>query len=452
MEIELVSHASVIVRHGGIGIWTDPWLVGKAFNNSWTLLPAPDPKRVPYAEIDHVWISHEHPDHFNIPTLRSLPADFKKRVTVLLQRTNSDKMVDAMRGMGFERFVPLDHRKLVSLGGVEVYCYKAHIVDSCLAVLGGGRVVFDVNDAELGESDCRAVLADLGKVDVVLNQFSIAGYLGPIERDAVLRRMAREKLDRVLANHRQLAARTTVPFASFVYFSTVDNGYMNAYVNTPQAAHEELVRHGLGCALMYPGDRWDVSRPFDSRPNVRRFEEVFGDLSRRPLEQPPVVKVAEIVEQVAAFHASLRGRYPAVLLWTISPMTVFVPDLGVALEIDVARGRAREVALDESACDLSVYSQPLWFTFKFPFGAETLAVSGRLVVRRRFANWQRFKRLCILNSAEIYLAPRHLVKPANLRYLAGRVRGSILGQVVAGIRRQATLLRGDGPPPTAPPR
>jgi hypothetical protein len=297
-----------------------------------------------------------------------------------------------------------------------------------------------VNDAELGDGDCRTVLSDLRKVDVVLNQFSIAGYLGPIERDAVLRRMAREKLDRILDNHLQLSARTTVPFASFVYFSTVDNGYMNAYVNTPQGVHEQFVQRGLGCALMYPGDRWDVSQPFDSEPNVRRFEDLFGDLTRRPLEQPPLVKVEEIVEQVAAFHAGLRGRYPAVLLRTIAPMTVFVPDLRVALEIDVARGHAREVALDESSCDMSVYSQPLWFTFKFPFGAETLAVSGRLVVRRRFANWQRFKRLCILNSAEIYLAPRHLVKPANLRYLAGRLRGSFLGQLVGGMRRQARLL------------
>jgi hypothetical protein len=79
---------------------------------------------------------------------------------------------------------------------------------------------------------------------------------------------------------------------------------------------------------------------------------------------------------------------------------------------------------------------------QFPFGAEALAVSGRLVVRRRFANWQRFKRLCILNSAEIYLSPRHLVKPANLRYMAGRLRGSLLGQIVAGMKRQAGILRG----------
>jgi UDP-MurNAc hydroxylase len=446
MELTLLSHASVVIRHGGIGIWTDPWLVGKAFNNSWTLLPAPDPKSVPYEQIDYLWLSHEHPDHFNIPTLRSLPEHFKKRVTVLVQRTNSEKIAEAMRRMGFERFVSLDHRKRVRLANdVEIYCYQTHIVDSCLAVAGGGHVVFDVNDAELGESDCRTVLADLGEVDVVLNQFSLAGYIGPIERDEILPRMARDKLVRILDNHRQLKTKTTVPFASFVYFSTVDNGYMNAYMNTPQAVYREFVERELSCALMFPGDRWEISQPFASEPNVGRFSELFSDVSRLPLEEPPVVPAAEIIEEVAAFHATVRERYPSVLLRAIAPLTVFVPDLKIALEIDVAHGRAKEVELDESECDLSVYSQPLWFTFKFPFGAETLAVSGRLTVRRRFANWQRFKRLCILNSAEIYLTPRHLVRRANLYYMAHRLRGSLLGQIVAGMRRQAGILRGEGP-------
>ena len=73
MQIEMISHASVIVRSGEMALWTDPWLLGKAFNNSWTLLvpPALPPER--YEEITHIWISHEHPDHFSVPTLSRCP-------------------------------------------------------------------------------------------------------------------------------------------------------------------------------------------------------------------------------------------------------------------------------------------------------------------------------------------------------------------------------------------
>ena len=38
MSVTLVSHASVVIDTGSVRIWTDPWLFGKAFNDSWLLL------------------------------------------------------------------------------------------------------------------------------------------------------------------------------------------------------------------------------------------------------------------------------------------------------------------------------------------------------------------------------------------------------------------------------
>ena len=72
-------------------IWTDPWLFGKAFNDSWSLLPAQFEANL-YKRINYLWISHEHPDHFHIATLKSLPT-VKERVTLLFQENNSDMKV-----------------------------------------------------------------------------------------------------------------------------------------------------------------------------------------------------------------------------------------------------------------------------------------------------------------------------------------------------------------------
>src|SRR5271167_2871368 len=103
MKVQLVSHASVIIESNSTVIWTDPWLFGKAFNNSWALVPPPEPVGEALLDkITHVWISHEHPDHFHIPTLRSLPASFKERVTVLYQKLNSEKMIAAFKRLGFK--------------------------------------------------------------------------------------------------------------------------------------------------------------------------------------------------------------------------------------------------------------------------------------------------------------------------------------------------------------
>ena len=164
MQIQLVSHASVIVRTGDTQLWTDPWLTGKVFNNSWTLLvpPAYDPALLD--AIDYLWISHEHPDHFNIPTLRGLPDAFKQRVVVLFQTSNSDKMSDALHRFGFPNMQVLPHRQIVHLrGSTRVYCYQVGQMDSVLAVLADGETVVNLNDAEADHQDCALIRADLGR-------------------------------------------------------------------------------------------------------------------------------------------------------------------------------------------------------------------------------------------------------------------------------------------------
>ena len=79
-SIEFVNHASFIIEAGGLSILNDPWLFGSAFNNGWDLLCD---YRLPverFASIDYIWFSHEHPDHFSPPVLKSIPEDIRHRI------------------------------------------------------------------------------------------------------------------------------------------------------------------------------------------------------------------------------------------------------------------------------------------------------------------------------------------------------------------------------------
>jgi L-ascorbate metabolism protein UlaG (beta-lactamase superfamily) len=41
MKVTFVGHASVICEVGDVRLWSDPWLNGEAFNESWSLFPSP---------------------------------------------------------------------------------------------------------------------------------------------------------------------------------------------------------------------------------------------------------------------------------------------------------------------------------------------------------------------------------------------------------------------------
>src|SRR5262245_51068490 len=65
IKIALVCHASAVIETADAVVWSDPWLSGTAFNDSWALLPPPPPG-LPEAwipKVTHLFISHEHPDH-----------------------------------------------------------------------------------------------------------------------------------------------------------------------------------------------------------------------------------------------------------------------------------------------------------------------------------------------------------------------------------------------------
>jgi UDP-MurNAc hydroxylase len=425
MQIQLVSHASVLIRTADLTIWTDPWLTGKVFNNSWTLLlpPAWDPAWLD--TIDYLWISHEHPDHFNIPTLRALPDAFKRRVTVLFQASNSDKMFAALRRLGFQHTLALPHRHILALHGrTRVYCYQVGQMDSCLAVLGDDTAVLDINDAEADAHDCQRMRADLGPVPVVLNQFSLAGYGGESDRDARLPARARQIVDNMLANHRDLGADLTIPIASFVYFSSVDNAYMNAYANTPQTIADAFDKADLKLAVLDHGDAYTVGQPWDSAPALRRYDRVYTGLPTLPLDPVPPASLADIAAALTKLHAQLVEFYPPWLLATwLRPVTTHILDLGEIVEIDLARGQWRRTLC--AAPDLSLNAQPLLFALQHPFGVQTLGVSARLTVHANAANWRRHRILLSMYNAELYLRPHLLLTRRNLEHLRARLGGGL---------------------------
>src|SRR3990167_10644286 len=131
MELKFVSHASIIVVAEDATIWSDPWLDGKVFNESWSLSPASHFDSAYYDLIDYIWISHEHPDHFHIPTLKSLPDSFKESVSILFQKNNSDKLPIALKKMGYKNIVRLPHKQFVKItANTIVLNYQVGQMDS----------------------------------------------------------------------------------------------------------------------------------------------------------------------------------------------------------------------------------------------------------------------------------------------------------------------------------
>ena len=70
---------SVLVSHGDISLLSDPWYQGDAFHKGWNLIHELSDEEVLklLTKVTHIWISHEHPDHFSIMFFKNLVKRFK---------------------------------------------------------------------------------------------------------------------------------------------------------------------------------------------------------------------------------------------------------------------------------------------------------------------------------------------------------------------------------------
>jgi UDP-MurNAc hydroxylase len=109
MKITFVGHASVFIESDSVGLLTDPWLKGGAFNDSWTIYPQPVLRPHAWTNVTHIWISHEHPDHLSIPTIKSLPAELKSKIAVLFQKHYDTEIVDWLKEQGFQAVREMAH-------------------------------------------------------------------------------------------------------------------------------------------------------------------------------------------------------------------------------------------------------------------------------------------------------------------------------------------------------
>jgi UDP-MurNAc hydroxylase len=422
MKIRLVSHASVIIETRDTSIWCDPWLTGRAFNDSWALFPPPVWSDDFLEKIDFLWFSHEHPDHFNIPTLKSLPKQFQERVTVLFQKNNSDKMFDAFRQLGFRHFHALPHRRATEVTpSTSVYCYQQGVMNSCLGVLSQDRNVLNVNDAEINSKDCKLIVRDIGSPDVVLNQFSIA--IGPMTADYAsdLKYSANRVAEAMLANHRDLQAKVTIPFASFIYFCRTDNRYLNDLANRPSDIARRFREQALDLAIMSPGDVYEVGIPYDSADALRRLDETYRQIDQLPYDTGPTVKLDEIRQCFSSLCEQLHRRYPRFLLSRITPFRVRIPDLQLTAALSIVDGTFEE--LGDPEADAIIPSDVLYFALKYPYGFQTLFISGCYRILHEGKVWFWLRAVGALNNAEINLRPAGLFSRRSIKYFLDRSRG-----------------------------
>ncbi len=138
VKITYIKSATVLLESNGVKILTDPWLVDGEYYGSWYHYPKLELKKEFFENIDFIYLSHIHPDHFSRKTFQLL----NKNIPVLIHRYESKFLKDNLERLGFKA-IELEHNKRTHLkNGVHINILAADNCNPelCAKLLGCGIV------------------------------------------------------------------------------------------------------------------------------------------------------------------------------------------------------------------------------------------------------------------------------------------------------------------------
>jgi len=386
MNIRFYTHACFSVENEEIILLNDPYLSGTAFNDGWDLI-------VDDVEFDRfsekqlfIYYSHEHPDHFSIPFLKSINKDIRRDITIVFQKTRDGRVKSFLQKEGFSVLELANRARteiskdfFITIGQVPFY-------DSWALIEVNGKKLLNANDCILETPDrVNEIKETTDSVDILFTQFSYANWVEGGSSDGTSRALlANEKLRRIKMQSDVLKPDFIVPFASMVRFCHIENSYMNDEINTPNET-VEFISHNTDAEpfLMVPYEDWDGVTPKSNQSVIQFWKMAYETALNRPLiEQKQSYDIGEILSASNEMRERVGKRNNKVLIFLLDAFGLLptqiikISDLNCYVSFNWRQG-LRTIGEEQQQPFVEMTSESLYFLFKFDFGIDTLNVNAR---------------------------------------------------------------------------
>lgn len=389
MKIRFLNHASFILEYKNFKILTDPYLFGDAFNEGWRLIKEFDHQEY-LSNLTHIYFSHEHPDHFSVPFLKSISEKERNKITIIFQKTFDKRVKNFCEKLGY-KFLECENCKQYQFDqNFKFIVGKVPFYDSWINFNIDDKNILNVNDCVLERPEVvnkiRSVISQ--KIDILFTQFSYAGYAEKNEQ----KKLATTVLKKIKLQDEILKPNYIVPFASLIYFSHVENKFMNENINTMNTVYNFIKNNCEAKPLILkPNDIVDVEKN-DNLKNLDFWQQFYSNINQLDFkENTKIFETNTLIQKSEKYICNLKKRNNFILIRILykigffSDIKIYVKDLKEKFSFNVVNG-LRVLNNDEDLTDdyLILSSDSLAYIFDFDFGFDTLVINSRFSIDNKF--------------------------------------------------------------------
>jgi UDP-MurNAc hydroxylase len=387
-KIEFLNHASVLIHCADAMILSDPWYEGDAFHKGWNLIFQNDPSAIEnmLKNVTHIWLSHEHPDHFSIKFFNDYDHIIKqKNIRILFQKTHDKRVLKFLSSKNFN-VIEMEFNKPLKLSEhVKLTCIKDGFYDSGLLIQNKSEKILNLNDCEINTQErAKEVKKVTGEVDLLLTQFSFAAWKGGKKNKKWRQDAAQEKLKSIQLQLETFKPKYLIPFASFIYFSHSLNAYLNDSINTPIDVVEYFKNGDTEVIIMEPHCIFEHTYDETMRKSALEFwDNQYSNINVLTKNDYSEVSNKDIIASYSKYLSRIQKNNNVILMRILrkllpikvfTPVEIFLEDKNISVYFDCAKNDIQFIKKKNPM--LAMSSESLQFIFQNSFGFDTLTVNG----------------------------------------------------------------------------
>ena len=387
-SIELINHASVKLILEETTILTDPWYEGSIFHKGWQLVHKEEKNKIinSIKNIDYIYISHEHPDHFS-PSF-FLDKEVKSilisnNTKILFQETKDKRVVNFLKKNKYEILEISDDKYFSLSDQIKIKIVKFGYIDSALIIETPNIKILNANDCPLSkESEIEAFKKKHGEFDILLSQFSYAAWKGGKDKSNYRQSAAKEKINTLVNQYNILNCKKVIPFASFIYFSNTLNKYMNDHINKPHILYDDI-KNIVNVIIMAPNEKQNLNDLKQKQDSIDFWKNKYDQIENLSVDEFTNTVDFEILHKdYENYKKKIYELNSKILIYIASkvkflkffqPINIFLLDHNKNYEFSLTNGFHHK---NNAASDIKMHSESLQFIFKHDFGFDTLTVNG----------------------------------------------------------------------------
>ncbi len=246
MKFKFIGNAcGIFTGCKGTKILCDPWIVNGVFEGSWFHYPPLDTKIDDIQDVDAIYVSHIHPDHYDHRNF-----NFSKNIPIILLDEGGNFLKKNLVTNGYNNFIEIKNDESKEFNEFSLTMYKpftghlyeesllGNLIDSSLVLRDQKTTAINFNDNTPDIESCKKLKEKFKDIDLAMLNYNAAGSypscyqnLSEDEKIKEHKRILKRNFDHLCSIIPILKPKAVLPFAG-AYVLGGKNFYKNKYLGT----------------------------------------------------------------------------------------------------------------------------------------------------------------------------------------------------------------------------